>query len=270
MHEFLQKKKIIDWVFKGLVVFTLAFMLVTPLFGDWFRSNMRLYSDISTILILATVAVTFFFSRFKKAGLFVSRIHAEIMDCGCYIPRLSTSDMKEYETAVYNRLGEDFFTLNSNVQLSEREFSFQAVKKRETLYFTKCKKLTAEELFAYSDAVSTAAAAANVRQKQTIILCIAAEQIDEEAISYSKMTTVLGKIEIIPVLVDLRASRAYFFNDGSKKLNFVYKNVLGYPEGIIPEECKQTGQLPFQKELERKMLLFDIKDYREGRFNPRA
>lgn len=259
-----------DIVFKSCVALTLAFMLIAPLFGEWFRENTRLYSDISTVLILGTVAVTFFFSRYKKSSVFVERIWAEIHDCGSYINNVKADNLKAYETVVYNHLNADFFAVNSDVCLSEREFSFQAVKKKNILYFAKCKKLTAADFFACSDAVTSAMAAANVRQKQTAVLLIAADSIDTDVLSYSKMTTVLGKIMVYPMLVDVPAGLAYFFNDNSGKTAFALKNALGYPDGQIPEECKQKAQLPFQKELEKKMQYFTIKDYKDGRFNPRV
>lgn len=270
MYEFQKKKKIVDLVFYVCVSITLSFMLIAPLFGTWFKENNRLYSDISVIFILITVVSTFYFSRYKKAGLYVARIAAEIQDCGYYITLLSADTLKDFETAVYNNLSADFFSVYSDVKFSERDFSLKAEKKKNTLYFARCKRLTKEDWFAYCDAVTSATASANVRQKQTVVLAIAAEQIDDAAIAYSKMTTALGKIMIYPLFVDIRSNRAYFFQDGTGRINFALKNVLGYKESKIPVSCAVKEQLPFQKELEKKMLLFTAKAYREGKFNPRA
>lgn len=270
MYEFFKKRRIVNTIFAASVLITLSFMLIAPLFGAWFKENMRLYSDASLVLIVITVATTFAYSRYKKASAFVNRIAAEINDCGAYITALKKQDLKEYETAVYNNLSADFYKINSNVQLSERDFSFKAEKKKNTLYFAKCKKLTKDDFFAYSDAVNFAAAASNVRQKQTVVMCIAAEKVEDEVLAYTKMTTALGKIMIYPLVVDLNQGLAYFFQDNSGNLNFALKNVLNYPEGRIPEELKKKEQLPFQKKLERKMLLFTIKEYNNGKFNPRS
>lgn len=270
MYEFQQKKKIIDLIFKICIAATLAFMLIAPLFGAWFKANTRLYTDISTVMILVTVATTFLFSRFKKAGLFVDRIAAEIKDCGYYITALKAQSTKDYETEVYNKLNAGFFSVYSDVQLSGRDFSFKAVKKHNTLFFARCKKLGKADFFAYNDAVNLDVSASNIRQKQNVVMVIVAEKIDDDVLAYSKMTTALGKAMVYPLLIDISNLHAYFFQDNTGKINFALENVLDYPRGVIPESAKIKEQLPFQKDLEKKMLLFSIKEYREGRFNPRT
>lgn len=270
MQEFTQKRKIVTIVFNSCVVLTLAFMFLAPLFGAWFKANTKLYFDINTVLILVSIAVTFVFSRYKKAGIFVDRIAAEIRDCGHYITAVQAETAKDYETVVYNYLNEDFFTVRSDIQLPQREFSFKAMKKNETLFFARCKKLTLQDFFEYSDAVNADTAASSLRQKRTVVLFIAADKIDDDVLAYSKMTTAIRKTMIYPMLVDVSNSHAYFFNDGSQRLTFAFKNALGYPSGKIEQRYQTDQQLPFQKELEKKMLLFSIKEYREGRFNPRS
>lgn len=270
MYDFNRNRKLCNMAFNVLLIGTVGFMLIAPLFGNWFKSNYGVYQTITTVGIITTIVVTFFFSRYKKATKYVDKVFTEINDCGCYLNSNKETDLSKFTTDCYNNLGADFFNLNSDIKLSGRFFEFVAQRKKETLYFAKQKKLTKDDFFEFSDIVNTATASSNVRQKQTVVLAIVAEKIDEEAIAYSKMTTELGKVVVYPLLISLSNNRAYFLNDNSGKINFALKNLLEYKDGKIENNCKVNEKFQFQKDLENRMQGFGLKAFRDGTFNPRA
>lgn len=270
MYDFRRNKKLCNFLFNTMLIITLAFMFIAPFFGEWFKANYNIYQTISAVLIIATICSTFFFSRYKKASKFVDKIFTEIDDCGYYLLANKQKDLNEFSLSCYNSLGTDFFEVNSNVMISGRFFDFVAQKKKETVYFAKQKKLTKEDFFEFSDIVNSAAASANVRQKQTIVLAIACEKLDEDVIAYTKMTTELGKVVVYPLIVSISDGKTYFLNDGKGEINFALKNILCYSNGIISEQYRVNEKLEFQKDLEKRMDGFEMKLFREGKFNPRS
>lgn len=270
MEEYIRNKKIINWIFKPLVVITVCSMLIMPLFGEWYMANMRTVTNINSVLILLTLVATFFFSRYKKADKYVESISNEINDSGSFQMNRSEEQADDLIVTVYNDFQEDLFAVHSNVSIEGLTFDFKAAKGKNIVYAVKIKRLTMERYCEYMDAVNQTTSFSNVRARQTVVCCFVCNEVAQDVIAVSKMTTTISKTVVYPMIVNAAEKTAYFLSINGGRTAFAVKNILGYSDGIIPESAKSKEKFPFQKELERKMLYFNLKDFKNGRFNPRA
>lgn len=268
MEEFERKKRIVDRALKISVAFAVIFILGAPFLGKIYKENLTIFQNLNIVVVIVSISIAFFFNRYRKAAIYVDEIKAQINDCGCYITAINAENCEQYEKEVFNNFNKSFFAVTSDVRLDGRFFQFFATKKRLTVYYTNCKKLTLDDYCELADAANKSSASVNIRKKAASALLIVCEKIDDEVIANSKLITKYGKSWVYPFIVNVSDSKAYFLNDGNKDLKPVLMNFLGYKDGVIDEKYKVKEKLDFQKRLDENMKYFSIKDYQDGKFNP--
>lgn len=274
MKEIRKKQKIMFTAMRILVGITLVYIVVyigvQPYISELGRTVSLIFSYLSDILIVASLAVALvYYSKYGKTNAFLTRIEHEIKDCGYYKINGEQSPPEKYLDDLFEKLKSDGFALESNVEYDGLEFSYTAFKRKEFYYICGIDDLSKDDVLAYLDCAVNDLTVRRLKRAGNCLLVFVTDKSRDDAISLSKMICTFGKKEQLKIaiaIVEPEELKCYFLGNMQTKTQSMAANYLMNSRVPIPDELKHKEILPFQKELEKHMEDFTIKDYLNGTF----
>lgn len=274
MKEIRKKQKIMFTAMKILVGITLVYIVVyigvQPYTEEWGRTAAIVFSYLSDILIVASLAVALiYYSKYGKTNAFLTRIEHEIKDCGYYKINAVPSLPEQYLEGLFEKLKGNGFALESNVEYDGLEFSYTAFKRKEFFYVCGVDDLSKDDILAYLDCAVNDLTVRRLKRSGNCLLVFVTDKAQAGAISLSKMVCTFGKKEQLKIAIAIaepKSLNCYFLGNMQTKTQSMTAEYLMNSRVPIPEKLKHKEILPFQKELEKHMEDFTIKDYLNGTF----
>lgn len=274
MKEIRKKQKILFTAMRILVGITLVYIVVyigvQPYISELGRTASLIFSYLSDILIVASLAVALvYYSKYGKTNAFLTRIEHEIKDCGYYKINGKQSAPETYLDDLFEKLKSDGFALESNVEYDGLEFSYTAFKRKEFYYICGIDDLSKDDVLAYLDCAVNDLTVRRLKRAGNCLLVFVTDKARDDAIALSKMICTFGKKEQLKLaiaIVEPEQLKCYFLGNMQTKTQSMVANYLMNSRVPIPDELKHKEILPFQKELEKHMEDFTIKDYLNGTF----
>ncbi len=275
MREFRKKQAKMKKIMNALIIFSAVVLFIyigaKPILADNFGSTVNLIcSYFCDGLVIACMVVLFcYFSKYSKSDKFLERIEYELSDVGYYYTAREENDIIDYTKAVVDDLRQSGFTVNEKVEIDDFEFSARGMKKNEFFYIVSDDTIDKNDIIAYLDSAIYDITAVNIKRKGNGVILFVAENVEEDAISLSKMITPLGnkeQIKFAVAIVNVSDKKCYFLGNKPTKCQQMIANYAMNCEVPIKEQYIGQERLKFQDELEEHMKSFSIKDYKNGTF----
>ncbi|MCC8023224.1 MAG: hypothetical protein LIO46_05515 [Clostridiales bacterium] len=269
MTQFIKQQRLFALGYRILVVGTVLFMFVTPLFGDWFRDNSMMVQNIDFILVIVCIACTFVFNRNQKAYRYVRDIQAQIDDAGSYHTAVDAAGRGAYVEAAVGAMTREGFQFSSHTDALGDDFAAYGQKGNRRIYIANVHRLDAALYRECLDTVQGDLAVNSVGRRQVAVLAVLADEMEEGVLSYSKEALRMRRIAVHPLFVQVPGGKAYLSGAAQKETGFAISGLLGYPDGVLPDAARWEETLPFQEAFAARMEHFDKKSYLAGTFRLR-
>ena len=259
---------------KVLIIFSAIFIFVfigaQPYISEFSSVADVVCRYLCDFLIIANLCVLFsYYSKYGKSDKFLEAVEYEISDYGFYISSRKEDGEKAFVKAVQTDFAKNGYTVSSDLEIDEFDFSFTASSRKEFIYCAEIESLSRSDILAYIDVVLNDITVHNLKRKGNAVICFVTDKAEEEAIAVSKMITPIGKKEQLKIalaIVEPKTKRCYFLGNMETKCQQIIANFVLKCNIPIPEENKGEKRLPFQDELEKHMEDFDIKSFKNGTF----
>lgn len=274
MKEIRKKQKRLYTAMKVIVSVTLVYIVVyigiQPYTSEWGQTIALVLSYLSDILIVASLAVALiYYSRYGKTNAFLTRIEHEIKDCGYYKINGTQSNQEDYLNSLFDKLKNDGFAIESNVEYDGLEFSYVAVKRKEFFYICDIDDLSKDDVLAYLDSTVNDLTVRRLKRAGNCVIVFITDKAQDSAVALSKMICTFGKKEQLKIAIAIaepETLKCYFLGNMQTKTQAMTAEYLMNTKVPIPDELKHKEVLDFQKELEKHMEEFTIKSYLDGTF----
>ena len=274
MKEIRKKQKALYTAMRIIVGVTLVYIIVyigvQPYISELGRTAALVFAYLSDILIVASLAVALvYYSRYGKTNAFLTRIEHEIKDCGYYKINSSEKTPENYLEELFEKLKNDGFAVDSIVEYDGLEFSYTAFKRKEFLYVCGVDDLSKDDVLAYLDCAVNDLTVRRLKRAGNCLLVFVTDKAQDGAVALSKMICTFGKKEQLKIaiaVVQPEDKKCFFLGNMQTKTQAMTAQYLMNSRVPIPDELKHKEILPFQKELEKHMESFTIKDYLNGTF----
>lgn len=274
MKEIRKKQKRLYTAMKVIVSVTLVYIIVyigiQPYTAECGRTVALVLGYLSDILIVVSLAVALiYYSRYGKTNAFLTRIEHEIKDCGYYKINGSASNQEDYLSLLFNKLKDDGFAIESNVEYDGLEFNYVAVKRKEFFYICDIDDLSKDDVLAYLDSTVNDLTVRRLKRAGNCVLVFITDKAQDSAVALSKMICTFGKKEQLKIAIAIaepETLKCYFLGNMQTKTQAMTAEYLMNTRVPIPDELKHKEVLDFQKELEKHMEEFTIKSYLDGTF----
>lgn len=274
MKEIRKKQKKLYTAMKIIVSVTLVYIVVyigiQPYAAEWGRTLSIVLSYLSDVLIVVSLAIALiYYSRYGKTNAFLTRIEHEIKDCGYYKINGTVSNQEDYLNSLFDKLKNDGFAIESNVEYDGLEFSYVAVKRKEFFYVCDIDDLSKDDVLAYLDSTVNDLTVRRLKRAGNCLLVFITDKAQDEAVALSKMICTFGKKEQLKIAIAIaepETLKCYFLGNMQTKTQAMTAEYLMNTHVPVPDELKHKEVLEFQKELEKHMEEFTIKSYLDGTF----
>lgn len=274
MKEIRKKQKKLYTAMKIIVSVTLVYIVVyigiQPYAAEWGRTLSIVLSYLSDVLIVVSLAIALiYYSRYGKTNAFLTRIEHEIKDCGYYKINGTVSNQEDYLNSLFDKLKNDGFAIESNVEYDGLEFSYVAVKRKEFFYVCDIDDLSKDDVLAYLDSTVNDLTVRRLKRAGNCLIVFITDKAQDEAVALSKMICTFGKKEQLKIAIAIaepETLKCYFLGNMQTKTQAMTAEYLMNTHAPIPDELKHKEVLEFQKELEKHMEEFTIKSYLDGTF----
>ena len=252
------------------LVYIVVYIGVQPYIAEIGRTAALIFSYLSDILIIASLVISLvYYSKYGKVNAFLTRIEHEIEDCGYYKINSSPENPEKYLEDLFEKLKTDGFALENNVEFDGLEFSYTAFKRKEYFYVCGVDDLSKDDILAYLDCAVNDLTVRRLKRSGNALLVFVTDKAQDEAVALSKMICTFGKKEQLKIgiaIAEPESLRCYFLGNMQTKTQAMTAEYLMKSRVPVPDELKHKDILPFQKELEKHMEDFTIKDYLNGTF----
>lgn len=274
MKEIRKKQKKLYTAMKIIVSVTLVYIVVyigiQPYAAEWGRTLSIVLSYLSDVLIVVSLAIALiYYSRYGKTNAFLTRIEHEIKDCGYYKINGTVSNQEDYLNSLFDKLKNDGFAIESNVEYDGLEFSYVAMKRKEFFYVCDIDDLSKDDVLAYLDSTVNDLTVRRLKRAGNCLIVFITDNAQDEAVALSKMICTFGKKEQLKIAIAIaepETLKCYFLGNMQTKTQAMTAEYLMNTHVPIPDELKHKEVLEFQKELEKHMEEFTIKSYLDGTF----
>lgn len=275
MREFRKKQAKMKKIMNALIIFSAVVLFIyigaKPIVAENLGSMVNLIcSYFCDALVIACMIVLFcYFSKYSKSDKFLERIEYELSDAGYYFTAREEDNIIDYINAVVDDLRKSGFAVDEKVEVDDFEFSARGMRKNEFFYAVSEDTIDKNDVIAYLDSAIYDVTAVNIKRKGNGVVLFVAENVDEDAISLSKMITPIGnkeQIKFAVAIVDVSEKKCYFLGNKPTKCQQMIANYAMNCE--VPLKAQYIGQerLKCQDDLEEHMKSFNIKDYKDGTF----
>lgn len=274
MREFRKKQKRLFAIMKGLIVLTVAYILVfigiTPTVQSYSNQLFAILNYVSQFMAMIALCVIFvYYSRYGKSNSFLERTEKEIEDWAYYYTAVNANSEEEFLTHFTDKFKHNGFNINQNVEINDFDFNICAEKKNEFFYVANISELSRNDILAYLDTVITDITVHKIKRKGSAVMCFVTDCAGDDAIAISKMITPIGKKEQLKIaicIVEPKSKKCYFLGNMETKCQQMILKYAVDSTSPIPENLKGERHMYFQDELEEKMKSFNIKDFKDGTF----
>ncbi|MCH5320402.1 MAG: hypothetical protein J1E36_01470 [Eubacterium sp.] len=274
MREFRKKQKRLYALLKTSVIISAVFLLVyigvQPYVAKLSDLAAVICNYICDFLVIGVLVLVFmYYSKYGKCDSFLSSVENEISDAGYYLTSRSEKERSEYISSMYDDLQCCKYSMSKNIEITEFDFEFKALKKKEFFYAASIDNVDRNDVLAYLDSVIYDITVQNIFRKGDAVLCIVTDKAQDDAIALSKMVTPLGKKEQLKIAIaicEISSGRVYFLGNVKTKCQQMIANFVMNCDLPIKEQYIGKERLPFQDELEDRMKSFNIKDFKAGNF----
>lgn len=252
------------------LVYIVVYIGIQPYAAEWGRTLSIVLSYLSDVLIVVSLAIALiYYSRYGKTNAFLTRIEHEIKDCGYYKINGTVSNQEDYLNSLFDKLKNDGFAIESNVEYDGLEFSYVAVKRKEFFYVCDIDDLSKDDVLAYLDSTVNDLTVRRLKRAGNCLLVFITDKAQDEAVALSKMICTFGKKEQLKIAIAIaepESLKCYFLGNMQTKTQAMTAEYLMNTHVPIPDVLKHKEVLEFQKELEKHMEEFTIKSYLDGTF----
>lgn len=252
------------------LVYIVVYIGIQPYAAEWGRTLSIVLSYLSDVLIVVNLAIALiYYSRYGKTNAFLTRIEHEIKDCGYYKINGTVSNQEDYLNSLFDKLKNDGFAIESNVEYDGLEFSYVAMKRKEFFYVCDIDDLSKDDVLAYLDSTVNDLTVRRLKRVGNCLLVFITDKAQDEAVALSKMICTFGKKEQLKIAIAIaepETLKCYFLGNMQTKTQAMTAEYLMNTHVPIPDELKHKEVLEFQKELEKHMEEFTIKSYLDGTF----
>lgn len=252
------------------LVYIVVYIGIQPYAAEWGRTLSIILSYLSDVLIVVSLAIALiYYSRYGKTNAFLTRIEHEIKDCGYYKINGTVSNQEDYLNSLFDKLKNDGFAIESNVEYDGLEFSYVAMKRKEFFYVCDIDDLSKDDVLAYLDSTVNDLTVRRLKRAGNCLIVFITDKAQDEAVALSKMICTFGKKEQLKIAIAIaepETLKCYFLGNMQTKTQAMTAEYLMNTHVPIPDELKHKEVLEFQKELEKHMEEFTIKSYLDGTF----
>lgn len=274
MKEIRKKQKRLYTAMKIIVAVTLVYIVVyigiQPYTAEWGSTVSVILSYLSDGLIVVSLAVALiYYSRYGKTNAFLTRIEHEINDCGYYMINADSSNQEACLNSLFDKLKNDGYAIESNVDDDGLEFTYVALKRKEFFYVCDIDDLSKDDVLAYLDSTVNDLTVRRLKRAGNCVIVFITDKAQDGAIALSKMICTFGKkdqLKIAIAIAEPETRKCYFLGNMQTKTQAMTAEYIMNTRVPIPDELKHKEVLEFQKELEKHMEEFTIKSYLDGTF----
>ncbi|MBQ7740344.1 MAG: hypothetical protein IJT65_03820 [Eubacterium sp.] len=274
MHNFRKKQKRVKIILNSVLIITavyiLAFIGAEPYIQKSLGSSL-VFNYIAQLMIVVSLVFLFiYYSRFSKADKYIENAEYIVSDCGYYLTSRPEKNISEYYKAVFDDLKSCGFHGEEKVEVNELEFDFAGFKAKEGFYITVISEVDRNDIIAYIDSAIYDATALKLKRKGDCVVLFICDKADDEAIALSKNYAALGRkeqLKFAAAICEVSSKRVYFLGNKPSVCEKLITNYVMNCELPLKEEYKGKEKLEFQIELEKKLSDFNIKSFKEGKYN---
>lgn len=274
MKELRKKQKRLFIFMKGLIIFTVVYVLiyigVQPTVQNYSYQLSAVLNYVWQVLIILNLPVIFlYYSRYGKCDSFLDVTEHEISDYAYYFSSYNKMSEKEFVSVISDNLKSNGFAVSQNTEINELDFEISAVKKKEFFYVCNVSSVSRNDVLAYIDAVIVDITVHKVKRTGNAVLCFVTDNAEEEAVALSKMITPLGKKEQLKIalaIAEPETRKCYFLGNMQTKCQQMILNYVMNSSYPVPDSLKGERHMKFQDDIEEKMKSFNIKDFKDGTF----
>lgn len=274
MREFRKKQKRLFKIMKGMIGFTVAYILifigVTPTVQSYSNQLFIILNYGGQVLALLALCIIFlYYSRYGKSNSFLERTEKEIDDFAYYYTAVTANNEQEFLRHITDELKKNGFNITQNTEISEFDFDICAEKKNEFFYAANISKVSRNDVLAYLDTVITDITVHKIKRKGNAVMCFVTDKAEDDAVAVSKMITPLGKKEQLKIalcIVEPETKKCYFLGNMETKCQQMILKYVMNSSSPISDNLKGECHMAFQDELEERMKAFNIKDFKDGTF----
>lgn len=239
------------------VLFIVFYIGAKPSIDEWNATVSVICSYACDVLIIVNLILVFaYYTKYGKCGVVVNNIADEISDCGYYLINSDPTGTDEYIFAVSEKLSESMYSIKSDIELSELDFSFYADKRAEFVYCVSVEQLDRNDVIAYLDAVVNDITYHTLKRKGSGVLLFVTDKADESAISLSKLIASLGRksqIRVAIAVAEPSNGKLFYLGNQQTKCQQMIANYAQLAELPIADSLKVNEKLDFQIRLEDKL-----------------
>lgn len=252
------------------LVYIVVYIGIQPYTAEWGSTVSVILSYLSDGLIVVSLAVALiYYSRYGKTNAFLTRIEHEIKDCGYYMINADASNQEACLNSLFDKLKNDGYAIESNVDYDGLEFTYVAVKRKEFFYVCDIDDLSKDDVLAYLDCTVNDLTVRRLKRAGNCVIVFITDKAQDGAVSLSKMICTFGKkdqLKIAIAIAEPESRKCYFLGNMQTKTQAMTAEYIMNTRVPIPDELKHKEVLEFQKELEKHMEEFTIKSYLDGTF----
>lgn len=275
MNEIRKKQKKLYKIMKALVIFGAAFIFIFIGLQPTIKAYNPLLATVlmyvcDAVVVAVLVFLFSYYSKYGKCDNIMTAIENEINDNGYYLTSRKERENNSYIDAVYRDLKSCGYSMNTDIEIADFDFSFKAMKKKEYFYCADVDGLDKNDVLAYLDTVITDITVNSLKRKGNGVLCLITDKAEDDAISLSKMITPLGKKEQLKIAIaicELSTGRVYFLGNTETKCQQMIANFVMNCDVPIKEQYICRDKLPFQLDLAEKVKELTLKDIKSDYFS---
>lgn len=274
MREFRKKQKRLFKIMKGMIGFTVAYILifigVTPTVQSYSNQLFIILNYGGQVLALLALCIIFlYYSRYGKSNSFLERTEREIDDYAYYYTSVTANNERDFINHLTDEFKHNGYNIAQNTEISEFDFDICAEKKNEFFYAANISKVSRNDVLAYLDTVITDITVHKIKRKGNAVMCFVTDKAEDDAVAISKMITPLGKKEQLKIalcIVEPETKKCYFLGNMETKCQQMILKYVMNSSSPISDNLKGERHMAFQDELEERMKAFNIKDFKDGTF----
>ena len=274
MREFRKKQKRLFKIMKGLIGFTVAYILIfigiTPTVQNYSNQLFVILNYASQVFALLALCIIFlYYSRYGKSNSFLERTEKEIDDYAYYYTSVTANNERDFINHLTDEFKHNGYNITQNTEISEFDFDICAEKKNEFFYAANISKVSRNDVLAYLDTVITDITIHKIKRKGNAVMCFVTDKAEDDAVAVSKMITPLGQKEQLKIalcIVEPETKKCYFLGNMETKCQQMILKYVMNSSSPISDNLKGERHMAFQDELEERMKAFNIKDFKDGTF----
>lgn len=239
------------------VLFIVFYIGAKPTIDELNSTASVICSYLCDIIVIANLVLVFaYYTKYGKCDVVLNNIADEIADCGYYRINSEVSDTENYLAAVKETLNGALYSVSTDYETDEFDFSFYADKRSEFVYCIFVSELDRNDVIAYLDTVVSDITYHSLKRKGNGVILFVTDKADKSALSLSKLIVSLGRksqIRLSVAVAEPDNGKIFYLGNQKTKCQQMIANYMQFTDLPVPDNLKSADKLEFQLTLKEKL-----------------